>query len=253
MNSAGKVVLLTGASKGIGRGLALYLAERGTTLIITARRPEGLAEVSAELDAIGAPYLAEPLNAADRDGTFALIERAVATFGRIDGFLANAQSFRSVTPLEDLTEKDMDILFDTGPKGTLWGMQAVFPHMKAQGWGRIVTFGSNAALHGAAGYAPYVSSKEAIRGLTRVAAREWGKHGILVNCVCPVSAEHRAPPDDDPVRKAMFEATYKDIPLGRDGVVKDDIAPTIAFLLSEECSYMTGQTLMLDGGAIMRV
>jgi 2-hydroxycyclohexanecarboxyl-CoA dehydrogenase len=253
VNVDGKVVLLTGASKGIGRGLALYLAERGARLVITARKPEGLAGVSAELDAIGAPYVAEALNAADRDGTFALVERAVATFGRMDGFLANAQSFRSVTPLEDLTAKDMDTLLDTGLKGTLWGMQAVFPHMRTQGWGRIVTFGSNAALHGAAGYAPYVSSKEAIRGLTRVAAREWGKHGILVNCVCPISAEHRTPGDDEPVRKAAFEATFRDIPLGRDGVVEADIAPTIAFLLSDECRYMTGQTLMLDGGAIMRV
>lgn len=253
MNVDGKVVLLTGASKGIGRGLALYLARAGAKLVITARKPEALADVAGELDAIGAAYLAEPLNAADRDGTFALVERAVATFGRIDGFVANAQSFRSVTPLEDVTEKDMDVLFDTGPKGTLWGMQAIFPHMRDQGFGRIVTFGSNAALLGAAGYGPYVSSKEAIRGLTRVAAREWGVHGILVNCVCPVSAGHRAPPEDDPVRQAMFEATYKDIPLGRDGVVEDDIAPAVAFLLSEECRYMTGQTLMLDGGAIMRV
>lgn len=253
MDVRGKVVLLTGGSKGIGRGLARHLGERGASLIITARKREALEEASAELTSLGVPHLAEALNTADRDGTFALVERAVAEFGRIDGFLANAQSFRSVTPLEDLTEKDMDVLFDTGPKGTLWGMQAVFPHMKAQGFGRIVTFGSNAALQGAAGYGPYVSSKEAIRGLTRVAAREWGKHGILVNCVCPVSAAHRAPPDDDPVRREMYERTYKDIPLGRDGDVDRDIAPTIAFLLSEECRYMTGQTLMLDGGAIMRV
>jgi len=156
-------------------------------------------------------------------------------FGRIDGLVANAQTFRSVMPLEDVTAKDMDIVLDTGPKGTLWLMQAVFPIMRDRGWGRIVTMGSNAALLGASGYGPYVSSKEAIRGLTRVAAREWGKYGILVNCVCPVSAAHRAPPEDDVDRRAIFEATYKNIPLGRDGVVEDDIAPLLQGLEGDAC------------------
>ena len=83
--------------------------------------------------------------------------------GRVDGLVANAQTFRSVTPLAEVTEFDMDLLLDTGPKGTLWGMQAVFPHMRDQGWGRIVTMGSHAGLLGAVGYAPYASAKEAIR------------------------------------------------------------------------------------------
>lgn len=251
MNLDGRVIILTGASRGIGRGLATYFAEAGASLVITGRKPEPLAETAAELQALGAPNLAVPLNAADRDGAFSLVAQAMETFGRVDGLVANAQTFRSVTPLEDVTEKDMDILLDTGPKGTLWLMQAVFPVMRERGWGRIVTMGSNAGLLGAAGYGPYVSSKEAIRGLTRVAAREWGKHGILVNCVCPVSAAHRAPPEDDSDRRAAFEATYKNIPLGRDGVVEEDIAPLVAFLLSDECRYVTGQTLMADGGAIM--
>ena len=95
----------------------------------------------------------------------------------------------------------MDLLFNTGPKGTLWGMQAVFPHMRDQGWGRIVTMGSHAGLQGAIGYAPYASAKEAVRALdARAAAREWGQYGIIVNCICPVSIAHRAPPADDPAR-----------------------------------------------------
>ena len=251
MNIDGRVIILTGASRGIGRGLAIAFAKAGASLVVTGRKPEPLAELAAELGALGTPHLAVPLNVADRDGAFDLAARTLETFGRIDGLVANAQTFRSVTPLEHVSEQDMNVLMDTGPKGTLWLMQAVFPTMRDRGWGRIVTMGSNAALLGAAGYGPYVSSKEAIRGLTRVAAREWGKHGILVNCVCPVSAAHRAPPADDPERRAIFEATYKSIPLGRDGVVEDDIAPLVGFLLSDECNYVTGQTLMADGGAIM--
>jgi NAD(P)-dependent dehydrogenase (short-subunit alcohol dehydrogenase family) len=251
---AGKVILVTGASRGIGRGLALHLAKQGATIVATGRKPDRLAAFESELAAMDVPHLCVPLDVADRDGNVQLASRIVAEFGRIDGLVANAQTFRSVTPIEDVTERDMSLLFDTGPKGTLWAMQAVFPYMRDQGGGRIVTTGSNAGLLGAAGYGPYAASKEAIRALTRVTAREWGKHGILVNCVCPVSVAHRMPVGDadDPTRRAMFEATFKDIPLGRDGVIEDDLGPTVAFLLSDGCSYMTGETLMLDGGALMR-
>ncbi|MEX1007641.1 MAG: SDR family NAD(P)-dependent oxidoreductase [Acidimicrobiia bacterium] len=249
---AGRVVIITGASRGIGRGIALHLARQGARLAITGRRPDRLEAISAELDTLGAQYLAVPVNVADRDGAFDLVAQTVERFGRVDGLVANAQTFRSVTPLADVTESDMNLLFDTGPKGTLWGMQAVFPHMRHQGWGRIVTLGSHAGLLGAVGYAPYASSKEAIRALTRAAAREWGQYGIVVNCICPVSIAHRAPPDDDPARVAVYESTFADQPIARDGDAEDDIAPVVSFLLSDACRYVTGETFMVDGGALMR-
>jgi len=247
----GRVVIVTGASRGVGKGIALHLAHEGARLVITGRRPDRLDAVSGELAAVGAEHLARVVNVADRDGAFDLVAHTIDRFGRVDGLVANAQTFRSVTPLAEVTEADMDLLLDTGPKGTLWGMQAVFPHMRDQQWGRIVTLGSHAGLMGAVGYAPYATAKEGIRALTRAAAREWGQYGITVNCLCPVSIAHRAPPDDDPARVAVYKATFADQPIPRDGDAQEDIAPVVSFLLSDASRYVTGQTFMVDGGAFM--
>ncbi|HXY93576.1 MAG TPA: SDR family NAD(P)-dependent oxidoreductase [Acidimicrobiia bacterium] len=247
----GRVVIVTGASRGVGKGIALHLAHEGARLVITGRRPDRLDAVSGELAAVGAEHLARVMNVADRDGAFDLVAHTIDRFGRVDGLVANAQTFRSVTPLAEVTEADMDLLLDTGPKGTLWGMQAVFPHMRDQQWGRIVTLGSHAGLMGAVGYAPYATAKEGIRALTRAAAREWGQYGITVNCLCPVSIAHRAPPDDDPARVAVYKATFADQPIPRDGDAQEDIAPVVSFLLSDASRYVTGQTFMVDGGAFM--
>ncbi len=91
-----------------------------------------------------------------------------------------------------------------------------------------------------------------MRALTHSGAREWGQYGIIVNCICPVSIAHRAPPADDPPRVAVYKATFQDMPLGRDGDAEHDIAPVVSFLLSDACRYVTGETLMVDGGAFMR-
>jgi NAD(P)-dependent dehydrogenase (short-subunit alcohol dehydrogenase family) len=246
-----RVVIVTGASRGIGRGIARYLASSGASLVVTGRKRERLDAIAAELDELGAPNLAVTGDVADHDGALALATATVERFGRIDGLVANAQSFRPVTPLADVTAADMDLLLDTGPKGTLWLMQAVLPHMRERGWGRIVTMGSAVGMTGAPGYGPYSASKEAIRSLTRTAAREWARFGVVVNCVCPASAGHRLPPGD-PARRETYDAMYKDHPMGRDGNPELDIAPVVAFLLSEGCRYLNGQTLMVDGGGILR-
>lgn len=248
----GRVVLVTGASKGIGRGIALHLARRGAVVAGCARRPDALATLADELDALGTPHLLEPLNVADPDAVQALVARTVATFGRIDALVANAQSFRTTTPLADVTAKDWDTLFDTGPRATLWCMQAVLPHFRDQGWGRIVTMGSTSGLTGPLGYAPYSASNEAIRALTRSAAREWGPLGITVNCILPASTVHRAPPDDDEARMASYRATYSNQCVPRDGDAELDIAPVVAFLCSEASRFVTGESIMVDGGAHLR-
>jgi len=256
---AGQSVILTGGTRGIGLGIARLLAASGARLMITGRKAHRLERVAEELAAAGAEFRTCVSDVADRDASRRLVDATLAAFGTIDALVANAQSYIAVKPLAEIAPEDLDLVFDTGPRGTLWLMQAVLPAMQARGRGRIVTFGSSMGLTGAPGYGPYSAAKEAVRSLTRTAAREWGRFGITVNCVCPASAAHRMAvaqegertPEQE-ARARAFAAMYADHPLGRDGDPLADIAPVIAFLLSDASQYLTGQTFMVDGGGIMR-
>jgi len=250
---AGRTVIVTGGTRGIGLGIVRVLARAGAELMVTGRREERLAQVAEVLRGEGAPHRTLVANVGDADASHAVVAATLEAFGKLDGLVANAQSLRPVTPLADVTPKDFETVLDTGPKGALWLMQAALPAMKAQGRGRIVTMGSAMGLTGAPGYGPYSAAKEALRSLTRTAAREWGAFGITVNCVCPASVAHRMPVGDDAgARAKAFEQMYADQALGRDGDPEADIAPVVAFLLSDASQYLTGQTLMVDGGGVMR-
>lgn len=250
---AGRAVIVTGGSRGIGLGIARHLGSLGAQVTITGRKQERLDSASTELAALGVAHLALAGDVADRAENERVVAATVAEFGRLDGIVCNAQSFRPVTPLAEVTSADMDLLFDTGPKGALWLMQAALPHFVEQGRGRIVTMATGMGITGAPGYGPYAASNEAIRSLTRTAAREWGRHGVTVNCVLPASVAHRLPPaGSDPDREAAFAALYDDHPLGRDGDAEADIAPVVAFLLSDASRYVTGETIGADGGGVMR-
>lgn len=247
----GKVVVVTGAGRGIGRGIAVHLAKQGARIVVAEHRRNRLDDCLAELDSLGAEHLGVECDVGVQASIDAMVAECVARFGRVDGIVNNAQSFVSAKPLEAVTEADMDLLYRTGPLGTLWAMQAVLPHMKAQGWGRIVNVASANGVRGAAGFGPYNASKEAIRALTRTAAREWGRHGIVVNCYAPAAAGHREPPAEGDVRRDAWDAMYLHHPIGRDGDPETDIAPTVLFLLSDACRWVNGQTIMLDGGGYM--
>jgi NAD(P)-dependent dehydrogenase (short-subunit alcohol dehydrogenase family) len=240
------VVVVTGGTRGVGLGVVRYLARAGATLVITGRKQPRLDAISEELQKLGVPHLAMQADHGNRTSSFEVVERAVNEFSRIDALVANAQSFIPAMGLESVTEKDIDLVLNTGVKGTLW-------LMKARGRGRIVTFGTATGITGAAFYGPYAASKEGVRSLTRTAANEWGKFGITVNCVNVASVAHRMPSREGPAeRQAAFATMYANHPLGRDGDPEADIAPAIAFLISDASQYITGQTLMVEGGGIMR-
>lgn len=250
---AGRAVIVTGGTRGIGLGVARHLGALGARVTITGRNQSRLDAAIGELLDAGVEALGLVADVADRARAFEVVAETIERFGRLDGLVLNAQTFRPVTSLVDVTEADMDLLFDTGPKGALWLMQAAHPHLARAQWGRIVTMGTSMGLTGAPGYGPYAASNEAIRSLTRTAAREWGRNGITVNCILPASAGHRAPAaGSDPAREAAFAAMYDDNPVGRDGDAEFDIAPVVAFLLSDASRYVTGQTVSVDGGGILR-
>ena len=252
-NLSGRVIIVTGGTRGIGLGIVRVLARAGAKLMITGRKPARLEAVSEELTSQSVAHATMAADVGESRTAAAVAAATLEAFGQIDGLVANAQSFRPVTPLADVTEADFDLVLETDPKGTLFLMQAVLPSMREQGRGRIVTFGSSMGNTGAPGYGPYSAAKEAVRSLTRTAAREWGQDGITVNCVCPASVAHRMPVGEENSERARaFAEMYKDHPLGRDGDPEVDIAPVVAFLLSDASQYMTGQTFMVDGGGIMR-
>ena len=129
-------------------------------------------------------------------------------------------------------------------------MQAVYPHMRDAGWGRIVNFASAAGITGMAEYGAYNASKEAIRALTRTAAREWGRDGIVVNAIAPGAASRRGQQAAERA-EAEYREYLRDHPMGRQGDPEDDIGPVALFLCSDGCRFVTGQTFMVDGGAFL--
>jgi len=185
-----RVIIVTGAGQGIGRGIAHHLGRNGAKIVVAEWKKHKMQKTVDELDALGVDALGVVCDVAQQESIAAMVAETVASFGRVDALVNNAQTFRAQAPVESITKEDTDVFMNSGPIGTVWAMQAVFPHMRDQGWGRIVNVGSAAGFVGLHGYGAYAMSKEAIRAVTRTAAREWGQFGIVVNCFCPGAASH---------------------------------------------------------------
>lgn len=246
MRLAGKVALVTGAGQGVGRGTALALAREGACVALAGRTVSKCEAVAAEIDVFGGSSIALACDVTDRAQLEAAIAATAGRFGRLDALVNNAQT--SVQRLlAETTPEDVDVCWRSGPLATLHAMQAALPLLRVRG-GSIVNFGSSTAIDGNATFGAYAMAKEAIRGLSRVAAREWGRYGIRVNVVVSNALSPAAEQfsRDEPER---FRKLTKTMPLGRMGDPETDIGRAVVALVSDDLAYLTGDTLMLTGGA----
>jgi NAD(P)-dependent dehydrogenase (short-subunit alcohol dehydrogenase family) len=241
----GRVIIVTGSGQGVGRGMAHHLAKGGANVVVAEWNAEKMQRTTDEILELGSEALGVEVDIQDRDQIQVMVARTVEHFGRVDGLINNAQTFRANAPVADVAGDDVDVFYRSGVLGTLWAMQAVYPHMKAAGWGRIVNFGSSMGRVGGAGFGAYNASKEAIRGLSRTAAREWAKDGIIVNLIAPAAAPPRS------VGTEHYDEFMRTCPMGRNGDPELDVGPVALFLCSDACRYLTGQTFMVDGGTFL--
>lgn len=240
-----QVALVTGGGQGVGRGIALALADRGAAVVVCGRREQPLLDVVAEIDGRGGRALGIVGDVGEHDEIERVVARAAEWLDRLDILVNNAQS--SVQrPLEETSDEDVALAYRTGPLAAFHAMQAALPHLKRRG-GSIVNLGSSAALLGRPGFGSYAMAKEAIRGLSRVAAKEWGRYGIRVNTVCPAASSPAA--EEYLAAHPEYRAELvREIPLGRLGDPQQDIGRAIAALVCDDLAYLTGATLMLEGG-----
>ncbi|CAN7142534.1 SDR family NAD(P)-dependent oxidoreductase [Phenylobacterium sp. LjRoot225] len=237
----GKIAIVTGAGRGIGRATAKLFAAEGAKVAILSLTPANIDAVVADIEAAGGAALGVRCDVSDADQIKAAVDTVVATFGGIDILVNNAFDPSVVfSTVLDLSVEQLQRNFDVGPIAYLRMMQACYPHLKASGEGRVINFGSAAGIVALLPYAPYGMAKEAVRALTRMAAREWGPDNITVNNMLPVADTWGAADVPPP-----------NVPLGRYGSPEEDIAPVVLFLASKDARYITGYSLTPDGGMII--
>lgn len=242
---AGKVAIVTGAGQGVGRGIALALAKEGAVLVVVGRTLEKCIRTADEIAAAGGRAIALACDVSKREQVCAVVDRTIEAFGSIDILVNNAHASRPMVPFAETTEKDMAVSLK-GMYGTWHFMQVCFPHLR-NSRGKVINLGSVSGLRGDAGFAAYAVAKEGIRAMSRVAAREWGAHGITVNVICPFS--------DSPGVEYMIDTNPDFIPMltestamKRLGSSERDVGRTVVFLSSADADYITGQTINVDGG-----
>ncbi|MBU7005482.1 3-oxoacyl-[acyl-carrier-protein] reductase [Phosphitispora fastidiosa] len=243
----GKTALVTGAGRGIGRTIALRLAESGADVAVVDLSQESVAEVAAEIRNLGQRALELSGNVTVADEVDNFVKKAVAEFGRIDILVNNAGITRD-TLLLRMKEEDWDTVLNVNLKGTFLCTKAVSRIMMKQRYGRIVSISSVIGLMGNAGQANYGASKAGIIGFSKSVARELGSRGITCNAVAPGFIETQM---TDALPEDMKKELINQIPLGRIGNPQD-VADAVLFLVSDAASYITGQTIAVDGGMVMQ-
>jgi len=242
---SGQVALVTGTSRGLGQYFARALARAGADLILTSRRRETLAEFEAEIGAMGRRAVAVELDVRDEDSIRRMAAEAEAAFGQVH-ILVNNAGCNVRKPALDVTWEDWNLVVETNLRGSFFVAQAMARGMIARGYGRIINVGSVTSVFGYAGLAPYGASRGGIRQLTMSLADDWGPHGVTVNCLAPgwfKTQQNQVLYED----QEWVESLKERIPVRRPGA-PHDLDGAVVFLASEASRYVTGQTLLVDGG-----
>lgn len=239
-----KVVIVTGASRGIGAATARVLAEAGATVALAARHEQQLTAVAREIEAAGGRALALPTDIGDEIEVERLVAQTIDTYGRLDAAFNNAGEGHAPTPLADIHVEDFDRAVRGSLRGIFLSMKFEIPAMLASGGGAIVNMSSTAGLRGVPGIAGYVAAKHGIIGLTETAALDYAARGIRVNAIAPGPIEtYRLHNLSDAQREPIIRA----VPMGRLGQA-EEVAATVAWLCSDHASFITGATIPVDGG-----
>lgn len=242
----GKIALITGGSRGLGRLFAETLAQAGASIIIVSRDAELCSQVAGELEqAYHRPMFAFGCDVAQADQVDALYDSVTSSVQHVD-ILINSAGINRRNPIHELQVQDWDDVIDANLKAPFLMARRFGPDMAERGWGRIIHLGSILSAIGIPGRTPYAASKAGLLGLTRTLALEWATRNVTVNALCPgpFKTDMNIELTRDPVR---FQEFVQKIPMGRWGELTELTGP-ILFLSSDASSYMTGQTLFIDGG-----
>ena len=241
----GQVALVTGASRGLGQYFARALAKAGADLILTSRRREDVAAFAAEMETLGRRVVTLDLDVQDQKSIERMAAAAEEAFGQIH-ILVNNAGCNVRKPALDVTWDDWNLVLDTNLRGSFFVAQAMARGMVKRGYGRIINIGSVTSVAGYAGLGPYGASRGGIKQLTMSLADDWGRYGITVNCLAPgwfKTAQNQVMYED----AEWVEYLVDRIPVKRPGEPRD-LDGAVVFLASEESRYVTGQTLLVDGG-----
>lgn len=249
MTLQGKVAVVTGAGRGMGRAMAESLAAAGARVAVAARTGSELDSFVAEQAALGREALACPTDITDETAVQHLVDETVARFGQID-VLVNNSGIVASTPLLDQDAQEWDRVVDTNLRGVYLATRAAGKHLVAQQSGKVINVASNFALQGVANHAAYSASKAGVVAFTRSMAIEWARHGIQVNAISPgyVATDLNAEMRSD---EAVTQRVVRAIPAGRMGS-PEEVVPWLLLLAGSESDFMTGENIVLDGGHSVR-
>ena len=250
----GKVAIVTGGARGVGRGISLAFAKEGATVVMAEIDTQTGPATEAEIRALGHAALRVACDVTKKTDVEATVDRAVSEFGRLDILVNCATGARPDTAFRTFlehTDDQIELQLGVEVWGAFWFMQKSHPHLKASGDGRVINLCSMAGSERQPGFMIYGAAKEALRSMSGVAAKEWGTDGIHVNVLCPTADTEATKRFREENPEAAAQA-LQGVALERWGDCEDDIGRVAVFLAGPDSSFMTGQTLHVDGGAVIR-